>query len=269
MRPAGFGVLGAGRMGHAIVSSLISRRIFPPANISMADPAAPARRRAAVLGCASTPSALEAARSSKDILLAVKPQKIEEVSAQIRPAVRGKRVISILAGTTSKRLNQLLPGARIIRVMPNTPLLAGSGATVIAQDGVSRTDLRFVVRLFEPMGKVWVVPEKWMNVVTALSGSGPALFCAFLEACIHAGAENGLPATLAEELAIQTMSGTSRLLTGSVPALRLTPESLRVMVTSPGGTTEAALTVFEKRRLRRLVSESIRAAVRRGQFLSR
>lgn len=270
MNSYALGILGAGRMGFAIAESLVSRRIFSPEKIFMADPSPSARRLAARLGCRVSEDAAAAARGSKNILLAVKPQKIEEVAGRIRSAVRGKRVISILAGTTRSRLSRLLPGARIIRVMPNTPLLAGCGATVIARDGVSRADLLFAARLFNPLGKVWMAPEKWMNAVTALSGSGPALFCAFLENYISAAAEHGLPKRLAEELAVQTFVGTAALLDGKVSGRRrLTPEALRVMVTSPGGTTEAALNVFERRRLKTLVNSAVRDAVRRGRYLSR
>lgn len=258
-------VLGAGRMGHAIAHALIARKILQPRQLVMADPLSAQRRRAAALGCAVTADAALAASQAASILLAVKPQKVEEVAARIRLAVRGKRVVSILAGTTRARLRQLLPGARIVRVMPNTPLLVGSGATAIARDGVAPEDLRFAVRLFEPMGRVWKVQEKWMNGITALSGSGPALVCAFLEACIAAAGKNGLPPELSEELGLQTLAGTAALLRSG----GLTPAQLREMVTSPGGTTEAALRVFARRRLPGLVEAAIRSAVRRGAELSR
>lgn len=259
------GILGAGRMGYAVASVLIRRRMIAPRRLTIADPATAARRRAARLGCRVTPSALDAASRSESILLAVKPQKIQEVAALIAPAVCGKRVLSILAGTTRARLTMLFPGARIIRAMPNTPLMAGLGAIVIARDGLSAADSRFASGLFAPMGRVWVAPEKWMNAVTALSGSGPALICAFLEACVSAAAANGLPEKLSEELGIQTLAGTAHLLQNA----RLTPRALREMVTSPGGTTEAALQVFGRRRLERMVHEAIRAAVRRARILSR
>ena len=270
MTPGTLAILGSGRMGYAIASALIARKEFSAKKIIMADPMPGARRRATRLGCSALPDAFEAAAGSNNILLAVKPQRIEEVSKQIRRAVWGKRIISILAGTPRSRIMTLLPGARIIRVMPNTPLLAASGATVIARDGVSKADMQFTKRLFGSVGKVWVAPEKWMNAVTALSGSGPALFCAFLEACIAAGSENGLPGRMAEELAIQTFAGTAALLKNTRPGVPpLTPRALREMVTSPGGTTEAALGVFVRRRLPAVIRESIRAAIQRGMALSR
>lgn len=263
------GLIGAGRMGFAIASALIRGRVFKPKELIMADPSAACRRRAAKLGCRHTSDACTAASLSETIILAVKPQKISDVAAGQRLAVRNKRVISILAGTTTKRLAELLPGARIVRVMPNTPLLAGRGAIVIARDGVSRKDLQFATRLFESMGRVWTAPEKWMNAVTAISGSGPALFCAFLEALMSAGRAVRLPVKFAEELSIATMAGTSRLLRGSSPAGPCTPQKLREMVTSPGGTTEAALRVFSRRDLKGVVHSAVRAAVRRGISLSR
>jgi pyrroline-5-carboxylate reductase len=212
------GILGAGRMGYAIASTLVHQRILAPRKIGMADPSSSARRRGARLGCRVTADAYETARQAETILLAVKPQKVEEVAALIGPAVRGKRVISILAGATRSRLRRLLHGARIVRVMPNTPLLVAQGAIVIARDGVSPQDLRYAVRLFSPMGGVWIAPEKWMNAVTALSGSGPALFCAFLEAGVAAASSCGLPARLSEELAVQTLAGTARLLQNGRPS---------------------------------------------------
>ncbi len=266
MKAYKLGLIGAGRMGHAIVASLVAQKKFLAREVFVAEPDGKARRRAARLGCRVSDCACEVSEKSRTILLAVKPQKIAEVAERIRPSVRNKRVISILAGATRARLLALLPGARIVRVMPNTPLLAGCGAVVIARDRVSRADLQFTIRLFSPLGRVWTAPEIWMNAVTALSGSGPALVAAFLEAYISAGRANGLPAAESEALAIQTLAGTSALLRGG---FGLTPKTLREMVTSPGGTTEAALAIFERRKLGRIVREAFDAAVRRGRTLSR
>lgn len=259
------GILGAGRMGHAIAKTLIARRIARPRMIWMAEPEAAARKRAAGLGCRVDQDAEKVARNAHSVLLAIKPQKITEVAEKIRNAVRGKLVISILAGTTRSRLVELLPGARIVRIMPNTPLLVGCAAIVVAREKLRVVDRRYVKKLFEPMGKVFFVPEKWMNTVTALSGSGPALFCAFLEASAAAAARWGLPAPLAGELAVQTMAGTGKLL----QKLEMTPVKLREMVTSPGGTTEAALRVLARRNLTGMVDAAIGSAVKRGKELSR
>lgn len=264
--PLGF--LGAGRMGFAIASALIRKKIFSPGQMLMADPDPSARRRATALGIRASADVLDTARRSESILLAVKPQKISEVSEIIRPAVKGKRIISILAGTTRSRLRALLPGSRIVRVMPNTPLLAGKGATAVTRGGSTPADIAFARRLFEPLGKVWLVPESWMNAVTALSGSGPAIFCEFLERYAAAAVSAGLPARLAQDLAIQTFIGTAALLEGSETVSALPPQKLREMVTSPGGTTEAALREFQRLGLDPIVRHAVKSAVRRGRELS-
>ncbi len=259
-------VIGAGRMGYAIASSLVSRGVVPARKIILADPQKNLRRRAALLGCRAVDNAAEASASARTILLAVKPQRIADVAPSLRACVRGKLVISILAGTTRRRLSALLPGSRIVRVMPNTPLMSGKGATAIAKDRVSRADLRRVIRIFASVGRVWTVPEEWMNAVTAVSGSGPALVCAFLEALAEGGRGEGLPAALAFDLARQTLIGTAALLDSD---RNLSPESLRINVTSPGGTTEAALNEFRRRNLARTVAAGVRSAVRRGRLLAR
>ncbi len=258
-------IIGAGRMGYAIAASWVRNHVILPRQLILADPLRSARRRAAALGCRVTPDPAAAARIARSVLLAVKPQVISHTAGRMGREVRGKRVISILAGTTRRRLARLLPGARIIRAMPNTPLLVGAGAIVLSTDGTSPADLRFASRLFASMGRVFLVPERRMNVVTALSGSGPALYCAFLESLSGAAKRAGLPADLSESLAVQTLAGTGQLLRIGP---RLSPRRLREMVTSPGGTTEAALAIFKRRRLGEVAREAIRAAVRRGIQLS-
>lgn len=260
------GFIGAGRMGLAIATALIRKRVYRPNEILLADPSPSARRSAARLGCRVTEDSCDVMHASHDIVLAIKPQKIEEVSALIGPHASGHRIISILAGTTRRRLSQILNDARVIRVMPNTPLLVDRGATAIARDGVAGPDLRFTQSIFSAVGRVYIVPEKWMNAVTALSGSGPAVLCAFLESYTRAANRGGLPPAMAADMARQTFIGTAALL---LMDPTLSPRYLREQVTSPGGTTEAALSELSRRRMDDVVFCAFRAAVSRGKQLSR
>ncbi|MBI4179118.1 pyrroline-5-carboxylate reductase [bacterium] len=262
------GIIGGGRMGYAILESMIKRGHFDPRGRGLiaADPDPKALDRARRLGCDVTHDSRRAAAKSSHVLLAVKPQMIDDVAAEIGESCRGKRILSILAGTTRVRLAGLFPGAQsIVRIMPNLPLTVGAGATVVARDGLTAADKRVLKNIFDPMGILAYVPERLMNAVTALSGSGPAFFCAFLEALTAAAVRAGLPGQTARVLAAQTLAGTSELLRRK----NVAPDELRRRVTSPGGTTEAGLAAFRRGGLDRIAGAAIRAAIRRGRELSR
>jgi len=208
----------------------------------------------------------EICRKCPLVILAVKPQNMDEVTAEISGFLSGTAlVISIAAGITLAYLSQRLKTQRIIRVMPNTPALVQEGMSVLSmceciQDG----ELAPVREIFMSVGRVIVLPEKYMDAVTAVSGSGPAFYALFAEKMIEAGTAQGLTAGDASELAIQTMIGTARLLETGMP-----PARIREMVTSPGGTTAAGLRVFEERDLASLVRAAIESAAQRSRELGR
>ena len=210
--------------------------------------------------------AAEAAQWGEVVILAVKPQQAAGVLDLIEPVVTPEKlVISIMAGITSVKIEaNLAPGCRVIRAMPNTPALIGAGATAACMGRkASADDLDLAVQIFALIGTAVPVEEKLMDAVTALSGSGPAYVYTFIEALADAGVKNGLPRDVAAQLAAQTVLGSARMVveTGEHPAL------LREKVTSPGGTTIAALHALESGSFRGVIMDAVEAACLRSKEL--
>ncbi|MCK9539300.1 pyrroline-5-carboxylate reductase [Dokdonella sp.] len=261
--------IGGGNMARSLVAAAL-RGGCAAASISVAEPNA-TTREALVRDFAITAhaTAREAAQGAGTLLLAIKPQIMKGVCAEIAPVVVAAQplVISIAAGI---RLDQLASwlGADlpIVRVMPNTPALIGAGASgLIANARVTPAQRERAAGLLGAAGSiVWIEREALMDTVTALSGSGPAYFFLLVEALEEAAVAQGLPRDIARALATQTCLGAGRMLTeeGEPPA------ELRQRVTSPGGTTAAALDVFIHGGLRELVANAVTAATRRGAQLS-
>ncbi|MBI5196038.1 MAG: pyrroline-5-carboxylate reductase [Nitrospirae bacterium] len=198
------------------------------------------------------------------IILAVKPQNMDAVLDEISAAVTDdKTVVSIAAGITLAFLSSKLKTKKLIRIMPNTPALVQEGMSVMSMcECIHDKDIAIVRDILMSIGKVITLPEKYMDAVTALSGSGPAFIAFFIEAMIDAGVKTGLGRDHASELAVQTIIGTAELLkTG------MTPEKLREMVTSPGGTTAAGLKAFEEKNFNDIIAYVIEAAVKRAKEL--
>ncbi len=211
--------------------------------------------------------AAEAARWGEVVILAIKPQQAESVLSLIEPAVTlDKLVISIMAGIPSSKIEaNLIPGCRVIRAMPNTPGLIGAGATAVCSGRKATSgDLDLGHRIFAMIGTAVSVEEKLMDAVTALSGSGPAYVFTFMEALADAGVMNGLPRDIAAQLAAQTVLGAARMVveTGEHPTL------LKEKVTSPGGTTIAALHALENGGFRGVVMNAVKAACTRSKELA-
>lgn len=208
-----------------------------------------------------------AAAKSDVVVLAVKPQQMSEVLATIRASISDRQLIlSIAAGVTTARIERELGGTpRVVRAMPNTPALVGAGATAVCSGRfATEEDLAMAEEILRAVGLVVRVEEKDMDAVTALSGSGPAYIFYMTEAMIAAGVELGLSRETASRLAAQTAFGAGKLLMESGEP----PSELRRKVTSPGGTTEAALKVMQQRGFTENVVEAIRAAARRSRELS-
>jgi len=207
------------------------------------------------------------AQSSGLIVLAIKPQQFEEVLPSLR-LTTGKLFLSLAAGITLARMQTLLgPEARLVRVMPNTPMQIGAGASVYASgSNVTDADLELVHRILSSAGKAWRVDEASIDAVTALSGSGPAYVFHFIEALARAGAKLGLDEKLARELAIQTVTGSAQLAAQS----NLSPLELAAQVKSPGGTTLAGCAVLEENdALHDLLARTLAAAKARAEALAR
>jgi len=262
------GFIGGGKMAEAMVDSLIARKVAVPRAVTVSDISA-ARRRALKkrYGVAVTGSNAEAVRVSDVIVLAVKPQDLAGVLAGLAacPALRGL-VISIAAGKTLAFLQAALPGARVIRVMPNLACQVSEGMSVFcAGRRATASDRRTAARVLGAMGQVIELPESRFDAVTALSGSGPAFLAYALDALVEGAVEQGLERRDAALLACQTMLGTGLVLIRK----GLRPSELIAAVASPNGTTAAGLAVLEKSALRRTLARTVRAAARRSRELSR
>ena len=195
------------------------------------------------------------------------PQQAAGVLSTLEPVVGpDKLIVSIMAGVRSAFIEESLePGTRVVRVMPNTPALVGTGATAIcAGRNATTEDLDCVETIFARTGLVVRVDEKQMDAVTGLSGSGPAYVFTFIEALSDAGVKNGLTRDISAKLALQTVLGAARMLaeTGEHPA------KLREQVTSPGGTTIAGLHVLENGRFRGTIMDAVDAACQRSKELA-
>lgn len=241
MTPARLALLGAGRMGRALLSGW-ARAGFasPEAPILVIDPDEDARRAAEEIGARSAPWPTRDAIADVDaIVLAVKPQQFPALADILTPMVpMGALVVSVIAGLPLRELNARFPRARAVRAMPNTPALVGAGVTVfVCDDGVTDAQRDRVERLLGQTGAAIEAEEASLDAVTAVSGSGPAYVFALADAMARAGVAEGLPEDLARHLAYATVAGAGRLLDEEGADAR----ALRDAVTSPGGTTEAGL----------------------------
>ena len=247
---------GAGKMGSALLEGWLALGLAP-GNLTIIEPAPASRPR--VVG---TPQQVAAA------VVAVKPQVASEVMPVLAPLIGANTaVVSIMAGRTLRFLEAALPHAALIRAMPNTPAAIGRGITVaVANPRVSREQRALVDTLLSAVGAVeWVADEALMDAVTALSGSGPAYVFLLAEAMARAGVAAGLPPALADKLARATVAGSGELLHRSP----LDAATLRQHVTSPGGTTAAALDVLmAKDGLDPLMIRAIAAATKRSRDLA-
>jgi pyrroline-5-carboxylate reductase len=259
--------LGAGKMATAIAKGLVQAGIVGAEDMTACDVSVEARTAftaATGVCCAEAPGL--AFTEADCVLLAVKPQKAEEAARSLPRLREDVLVVSIAAGVPLSRLSSWFTADRVIRVMPNTPLLVGRGATVYARaGGVGDADAAVCERIFGGLGLVREVPECWINAVTALSGSGPAYIFEMVQALVDAGVEVGLPADLALELTVQTVAGAAEML----QQRQGSPEELRRAVTSPGGTTAAGLAVLEAGGFRPLVLRTVKAGCARADELGR
>jgi pyrroline-5-carboxylate reductase len=259
--------LGGGNMAEAIIKGL--QREDSGASLMVAEISVERRTYLAKTypGIRVVEHGDQAAAWGDVVILAIKPQHAASVLASIQQSVGpDKLVVSIMAGVRTATIEDALQsGTRVVRVMPNTPALVGSGATAIcAGRNAGLADLDCVDGIFARTGLVVRVDEKQMDAVTGLSGSGPAYVFTFIEALSDAGVKNGLARDVSTKLAMQTVLGAARMLaeTGEHPA------KLREQVTSPGGTTIAGLHALEKGCFRGTVMEAVDAATSRSKELA-
>lgn len=263
------GFIGAGNMAEALINGLVSSHTLLPGSITVSDRNI---ERLEVIAegykIQAVNSNAEVAAGSDIIILAVKPQDIATLLAEIREEAKDKLIISIAAGIkTGTIADILLRPVRIVRAMPNTPALVLSGATALfIGEGCSKDDEKLAVKIFDAVGKTVVVKdESLMDAVTGLSGSGPAYIFVILEALADAGVKMGLPRETASLLANQTVLGAARM----VMEVKRHPAELKDMVTSPGGTTIAGLKKLEDGRIRASIMDAVEAATLRSKELSK
>jgi pyrroline-5-carboxylate reductase len=262
------GLVGAGRMATALGRGFVAAKLLPASAIVASDPHEAARDSFA----GNVPGATLLAANGPEfascdvVILAVKPQLMTQVLAEVRDLIRADAlVVSIAAGVTLARLAAgLSAGQRIVRVMPNTPCLIGRGASAFSLGAQATTDdAQLVSRLLSSVGVAYQVPEAQLDAVTGLSGSGPAFVYTMIELLGAGGVEMGLPAALADQLATHTVAGAAEMVlaTGETPAV------LRERVTSPGGTTLAGLKALEENGFQRAVLAAVQAATLRSAEL--
>jgi pyrroline-5-carboxylate reductase len=259
-------ILGAGKIGEALLSGLLRSGRAPEELCFAEQYAERAAEIAARYGIAAV-SSLAAAEAADVVVIAVKPPDVGGLASEIASALRPQTlVVSVAAGLSTTFLEGHLPtGCRVVRVMPNTPMLVGEGMSVIAPGAhASPGDLARAEELLAAVGKVVQLPEAQLDAVTALSGSGPAYVFLLAEAMIDAGVLIGLTRPVATELAVQTVLGSAVMLRDSGDSAA----QLREAVTSPGGTTAAALRRLEDRGLRAALSDALEAARDRSREMA-
>ena len=263
-----FGVIGGGIMAEAIISRLLQQKIYSPRKILVSEPQLQRREFwKEQYQVEVTIDNNDVTFAQEVILLAIKPQILDAVIEGLNLVSDQKNsplIISILAGIPLNRLESLLPGYSVIRVMPNTPATVGAGISAIAAGShVSTLQLQKAQQIFSAVGQVVEVSEYLMDAVTGLSGSGPAYVALMIESLADGGVAAGLPRAIAQKLAIQTVLGTAKLLQES----GLHPAEVKDRVTSPGGTTIAGVTALERGGFRLAIIEAVKAAYQRSTEL--
>ncbi len=262
-----YAFIGAGKMASALIQGALRAKLCAPSNIAVSSRS---RKGLETLiretSVRSVKDNAEACHFADVVVLCVKPYDVAKALDGAAAELKGKLLVSIVSGVKISTLCAAAPGARVLRAMPNTAAMVGKSATAITLDAekITRKDADAAKKLFAAVGTVVSVTEAQLDAVTGLSGSGPAFVYLMMEALSDGGVEAGLPRKLALDLAIQTVAGAAEMAssTGEHPAV------LREMVTSPGGTTIAGLSVLEKAAVRSAFAGAVKTAARRAKELS-
>lgn len=261
------GFLGAGKMATALARGWIGAGLVEPQCCRASDPVRAAQESFAQLTGGVTEADNCSIVLNTDVLvLAVKPQNVNEVLTEIAPAISDRHLLlSIAAGVTLSQIaGKLGANRRVVRVMPNTPCLVAASASAYSPgDGSTLDDVRLVDRLLNAVGIAFQLPETLLDAVTGLSGSGPAFVYTVIESLSDGGVRVGLPREVATRLAAQTVLGAAKMVLES----QLHPGSLKDQVTSPGGTTIAGLHALERGGLRAALIDAVAAATERSRDL--
>jgi pyrroline-5-carboxylate reductase len=261
------GFLGAGKMATALAKGFLRAGLIAPEDILASDPVEEACKAfAAGTGARTTGYNPDVAKFADVLFLAVKPDQVPAVLTELRGSLTDDHLlVSIAAGVPLARLEAALEeGARVVRVMPNTPALVGSSATAFALGrAASPQDAELVQKLFSAVGVAFQLKEPLLDAVTGLSGSGPAYVYVIIEALSDGGVAAGLPRSVATQLAAQTVFGAARMVLESGQH----PAALKDMVASPGGTTIEGLHVLEQGGLRGTLMAAVRSAAEKSRRL--
>jgi pyrroline-5-carboxylate reductase len=261
------GFLGAGKMASALAKGIVKAGVARPEDLIASDVIEAARAAFGKdVGCKVTGSNAEVVELADVLIVAVKPDQVEGLLKELAGKISARHlIVSIAAGVTLARIGGALQtGARIVRVMPNTPALVGASASAFSLGGsATAEDAALTQKIFSAVGVAFQVKESLLDAVTGLSGSGPAYGYAIIEALSDGGVAAGLPRDVATKLAAQTMLGAAKMVleTGQHPG------ALKDMVTSPGGTTIEGLHELEKGRLRGTLINAVRAAADKSKKL--
>lgn len=262
-----YAVIGAGKMGGALVRGMLASGVASgdKIRVSARSPES-AAEKAKSLGVVAAPTSADAIQDADIVFLCVKPAQATAVVSSIAQELNGKLLVSIIAGIRSEALFQAASGnARVLRSMPNTAVRLRKGITALApHPSVTAEDLERSKAIFSSVGTAVVVREEDLDIVTAVSGSGPAFALLMLEAMVQGGMDGGLSPDIAKTFAAGALSAAAALVneTGESPL------SLRAAITSPAGTTAAGLEILEKAGFPKIVRESVRAARDRSIELS-
>ncbi|CAM4412835.1 pyrroline-5-carboxylate reductase [Acinetobacter dispersus] len=258
--------IGGGNMAQALIGGLLSRGL-PTTRITVSDPVEQIRHILEEKNIQTTTDNVDAIKNADVVVLAVKPQVLATVLQPLKGLLSDKLVISIIAGAEIQTISDLIGGSqRIVRVMPNTPALVQTGAHgIYASEAVNAQDRELTSQILAATGlTIWVESEAQIDAVTAVSGSGPAYFFYLMESMIRAGKNLGLDEKVATALTLQTALGAAQMAITSSNS----PAELRKNVTSPNGTTQAALEVFDRAQISQNIQAALAAAQKRSQELA-
>jgi len=260
--------IGAGNMAEAIARGIFNAGVYKPSDILAADPSADRQRLFNDLNIRCVTDPAEIVPQADIVILATKPFVLADVLRQLKPQLKSDvLIISIAAGISAKFIGDTLGGnRRVIRVMPNTPMLVGKGMSALAGGRfATEDDLIVAERIFAAAGKTLRVEESAMDAVTAVSGSGPAYVFFLTEAMAKAGVTLGLTEQQASQLARETVIGAAALLERSKDA----PDELRRKVTTPNGTTHAAIESMQKQNFADIITQALTAAAKRSKEMGK
>ncbi|XP_074306754.1 pyrroline-5-carboxylate reductase-like [Silene latifolia] len=260
------GFIGAGKMAESIARGVVTSGILPASRIRTAHLGSQRRDAFHSFGVTVFDNNSQVVEDCDVVVLSVKPQVVKDVVLKLRPQLSQKQLlVSVVAGTKLKDLQEWAGHSRFARVMPNTPAAVGMAASVITLGGAAtEEDGELIAKLFGAIGKVWRADEKLFDAITGLSGSGPAYIFLAIEALADGGVAAGLPRDLAKGLAAQTVLGAASMAVNSGKH----PAQLKDDVASPGGTTIAGIHELEKGGFRGTIMNAVVAAAKRGRELS-